>query len=130
MGIRIILALLLAGLTACSSPPDSLGVLNLAKWRSDRGGCKSVRMHLVDDFKAEEKLLLGKFADEIGDLLGKPDIHQLGTRNQKFYVYFLEKGVHCEDIKKPSEAEKVVLRFNAIGLLTEITYQKEPLSQM
>ncbi len=68
---------------------------------------------------------MGKFADEVGTMLGKPDIHQLGGRNQKYYVYFLEKGSQCEDITKKSEALKVILRFNAIGLLTEITYQND-----
>lgn len=84
----------------------------------------------MEDFKAEQGQLLGKFADEVGEILGKPDIHQLGDRNLKFYVYFLEKGEQCEDIKMKSTARKVILRFNAVGLLSEITYQKEPLSQL
>lgn len=117
-------------LLGCSTPPDQLGTLDLKKWRSDRSACKGIRSGLVTDFKAEQGQLLGKFADEIGELLGKPDIHQLGDRNLKFYVYFLEKGEQCDDIKMKSTAKKVILRFNAVGLLSEITYQKEPLSQL
>ena len=123
----IIAASLLASIWACSSPPDKLGQLDLKKWRGDRGGCNNVRTTLANDFKSEQKQLMGKFVDEVGTILGRPDIHQLGERNQKFYVYFLEKGIHCEDIKKQSKARKVILKFNAVGLLSEITYQDRPL---
>jgi hypothetical protein len=99
----------------------------LVKWRSDRGGCKDVRKTLTGDFSKIESEILGKPIDEIGELFGKPDIHQLGGRNQKFYVYFLEKGVHCNDITQKSDSQKVILRFNAVGLLSEITFQERPL---
>ncbi|WP_090336686.1 hypothetical protein [Dyadobacter koreensis] len=118
---------LFLGLVACSTPPDTLGKLDLKKWRQDRGGCKGERAELVADLRGEQKELLGKFADEIGKILGKPDIHQLGAGNTKFYVYFLEKGTQCEDITKKSEAKKVIMKFNAIGLMSEITYQSRPL---
>ncbi|MCF2489496.1 hypothetical protein [Dyadobacter sp. CY347] len=123
---NLVLAMLVA-ITACSSPPDKLGSLDLVKWRGDRGGCTNVRAGLENDFKSIEKQLKGKFADDIGDLLGRPDIHQLGERNQKFYVYFLAKGEQCADIKAKSTAPKVILKFNAVGLLSEITYQTRPL---
>lgn len=124
---QILIIALLGGLFSCSSKPEKIGQLDLIKWRSDRGACDSKRTALIDDFKAEQKQLMGKFIDEIGELLGRPDIHQLGERNEKFYVYFLEKGTHCEDIKAPSKAKKVILKFNAVGLLSEITYQDRPL---
>ena len=123
----ISLAGLFLGLVACSTPPDTLGKLDLKKWRQDRGGCKNERSALVADLRGEQKQLIGKFADDIGKILGRPDIHQLGERNQKFYVYFLEKGPQCDDITKKSEAKKIILKFNAIGLLSEITYQSRPL---
>lgn len=110
-------------LVGCKSAPDKLGRLDLVKWREDRAACAGIRPTLVQDFKVEQANLMGKFADDVGLILGRPDIHQLGSRNQKFYVYFLEKGTQCDDIAKPSSAQKVILRFNAIGLLSEITYQ-------
>lgn len=114
-------------LAACSSAPDKLGKLDLKKWRADRGACKSERTALEADFKAEQEQLLGKFSDDIGKLLGRPDINQLGDRNLKFYVYFLEKGPQCNDITGKSNAKKVILKFNAVGLLAEITFQEKPL---
>lgn len=112
-------------LVGCSSGPEKLGRLDLVKWREDRGACAGIRSGLVNDFKIEQANLMGKFADDVGSILGKPDIHQLGGRNQKLYVYFLEKGPQCEDITKKSSAQKVILRFNAVGLLSEITYQTD-----
>ena len=121
----IIFSLFILG--SCSSQPDKLGKLDLKKWRGDRGGCEGGRTAIAADFKAEQRQLMGKFIDDVGTILGRPDIHQLGERNQKFYVYFLEKGPQCEDMKLKSKAKKVILKFNAVGLLSEITYQDRPL---
>jgi outer membrane protein assembly factor BamE (lipoprotein component of BamABCDE complex) len=124
---KALAAIIILTFISCSSPPDQIGGLDLKKWRSDRGGCNNVRAGLEKDFKAVQDQLKGKFADEIGKLLGRPDIHQLGERNLKYYVYFLEKGPQCEDMKSKSAAAKVILKFNAVGLLSEITYQDRPL---
>lgn len=127
LSIKILLSAWIVALAACSSAPDKLGNLDLKKWRGDRGGCNDVRKGLEVDFKSVEKELKGKFADTIGELLGRPDIHQLGERNTKFYVYYLTKGPQCENMQAKSESRKVILKFNAVGLLSEITYQDRPL---
>lgn len=113
--------------TACSSAPEKIGNLDLVQWRSDRGGCKDVRKGLESELVKIQGELMGKHIDEVGFMLGRPDIHQLGARDQNFYVYFLEKGVHCTDITQKSAAQKIILRFNAVGLLSEITFQARPL---
>lgn len=113
--------------TACSSAPEKIGNLDLVQWRSDRGGCKDVRKGLESEFVKIQEELMGKHIDEVGFMLGRPDIQQLGARDQNFYVYFLEKGVHCTDITQKSAAQKAILRFNAVGLLSEITFQARPL---
>ncbi|WP_206019640.1 hypothetical protein [Runella sp. SP2] len=118
---------LLLAMTNCTPPPDKIGTLDLKKWRSDRGGCEGIRKNQLGDFKKIEAQLLKKHIDEVGQLLGRPDIHQLAGRDQKFYVYFFEKGPHCNDITKKSEGPKVILRFNAIGYLAEVTHQTKPL---
>lgn len=108
----------------CSSAPDQFGKLDLKKWRSDRGGCNSVRATLVPDFKAEVQNFKGKSANTIGELLGRPDVNQIADRNQKFYIYFLEKGPHCDQPGAKSNSRSVAIRMSAIGLATEITFQK------
>ena len=124
---RILVGIMISGLFACSEAPDNLNGLDLKKWRGDRGGCNNVRTGLVKDFRKVEGELKGKFADDIGELLGRPDIQQLGERNLKYYVYFLSKGTQCDNIQAKSTSPKVILKFNAVGLLSEITYQTRAL---
>jgi hypothetical protein len=109
--------------SSCSQP-SKIGALDLEVWRQDRGGCEQKRLSLLEDLKSVQSELPGKSANEIGRLFGAPDIQQLGKRNLKLYVYYLESGPHCENIKNNSEAEKAVFRFNAVSLLTEISIQR------
>ncbi|QJW92463.1 hypothetical protein HNV11_22955 [Spirosoma taeanense] len=115
--------LLTTTLFACGPAPDQFGKLDLKKWRSDRGGCNGIRATLLPDFKAEIHNLKGKTANTIGELLGRPDINQIADRNQKFYVYFLEKGSHCDKPGTKSNSRSVAIRMSAIGLATEVTFQ-------
>ncbi|WP_234736105.1 hypothetical protein [Tellurirhabdus bombi] len=110
-------------LTNCSAP-DRLGKLDLVKWRQDRGGCQGVRTGQIDDLKSVREELKGKMANDINKILGRPDINQLADRNQKYYVYFLERGAHCQDVQQKSTARTVALRIGAIGVVTEVTFQR------
>ncbi|WP_198175300.1 hypothetical protein [Spirosoma telluris] len=121
---QFFLAIFLMGsLLACNPAPDTFGKLDLKKWRGDRGGCNGVRATLVPDFRAEIQNLKGKTTNTIGELLGRPDINQIADRNQKFYIYFLEKGSHCDQPGLKSNSRSVAIRMSAIGLATEVTFQ-------
>jgi|GEM_PF-518700 len=108
---------------SCTKQPDLAG-FDLPRWRGDRGGCRGQRLAQAEPLKALREELKGVSANDFADLFGRPDINQLADRNQKYYVYFLEPGPHCQDIKKASEARSVAIRFSAIGLATEITFQR------
>ena len=107
----------------CGSAPDTFGKLDVKKWRSDRGGCNGVRATLIPAFRAEIQHLKGNSANTIGEVLGRPDINQIADRNQKYYIYFLEKGIHCDHPTEKSNSPSVAIRMSAIGLATEITFQ-------
>lgn len=109
--------------SGCSSTPDQFGKLDIKKWRGDRGGCYGIRAKLEPDFRAEIQNLKGKSANEIGELLGRPDVNQIADRNQKFYIYFLEKGPQCDQAGTKSTSRSVAIRMSAIGLATEVTFQ-------
>ncbi len=115
---------LLLFLALSCTAPSSIGNLDLEIWRNDRGACKGQRAALTEDLLSVKSELLGKSSNEIGRLFGAPDIQQLGKRNLKTYVYFLESGPHCNDKKLVSESKKAVFRFNAVSLLTEINIQQ------
>lgn len=110
-------------LVACSTAPDKLGKLDVKKWRSDRGGCYGLRMSETEHFKAEMQAIKGMHINDVGELLGRPDINQIEDRNQKYYVYYLEKGPQCDQERTKSKSLSVALRVSAIGLVTEITFQ-------
>ncbi|MFD2932210.1 hypothetical protein [Spirosoma flavum] len=108
---------------SCGPAPDHFGKLDLKKWRGDRGGCNGVRATLIPDFRAEVQNLKGNSSNTIGELLGRPDVNQIADRNQKFYVYYLEKGPQCDQAGSKSMSRSVAIRMSAVGLATEITFQ-------
>ncbi|WP_246169069.1 hypothetical protein [Rudanella paleaurantiibacter] len=119
----LVFLVLLLSLAGCYAKPDTFGKLDVAKWRSDRGGCNGVRATLLTDFNASRQEFKGVHVNDLGGILGRPDVNMIADRNQKYYVYFLEKGIHCDDAKQPSKARSVAFRVSAIGLVTEITFQ-------
>ena len=121
MKIRHILPLFLLA-TACTKQPKLAG-LDLEKWRADKGGCLGERIQSIEKLKALKEEIKGVSSNDLDDYLGKPDVQQLADRNQEYYVYFLEKGVHCETLQKPSEARSMAVRFSAMGMATEVTFQ-------
>ncbi|MBD2754900.1 hypothetical protein [Spirosoma validum] len=119
----LLLPLTVILLSRCSPAPDTFGKLDLKKWRGDRGGCNGVRDAILPDFRAEVQNLKGQTANTLTELLGRPDINQIADRNQKFYIYFLEKGPQCDQPGAKSNSRSVAIRMSAIGLATEITFQ-------
>lgn len=119
----ILFAILTALVLGCTPPPDEFGKLDLKKWRSDRGGCNGIRATLESNFKAEIQNLKGKTANTLGEMLGRPDVNQIADRNQKYYIYFLEKGPQCDMAGKQSNSRSVAIRMSAMGVATEITFQ-------
>lgn len=121
---RFIYLSFLVGLYACGPTPDKIGNLDLVKWREDQNGCKNIRAKLINDFKAiQQTEIKGKSANEIGGLLGIPDRQQLADRNQKYYIYFIGRGPHCTDRANLMDSPTVAIRFSAMGIATEVTYQ-------
>ncbi|MBO0932487.1 hypothetical protein [Fibrella aquatilis] len=119
----IILSSLLLSL-GCAGP-DTLGTLNLKAWRNDRGGCKGDRQSQLANFQQVKDQLKGMHANDLGKYLGRPDVNQIEDRNQKYYVYYVEKGPQCvgDNTGAKSRAKSVALKVSAIGLVTEISVQ-------
>jgi outer membrane protein assembly factor BamE (lipoprotein component of BamABCDE complex) len=107
-------------LISCNSAP-TLENFDSDVWASDRYGCRDLRGKYYSSLKLQKSKLLGLNEMEVVQVLGKPDQNELFTRNQKFYYYFLEPSEKCADTS-PS-AKRLVLRFNAVGLLKEISEQ-------
>lgn len=119
----ILVAGCLAILFGCSGP-DSLGALDLKAWRNDRGGCKGIRQGLLVNFMTVRDQFKGIHVNDLGKMLGRPDVNEITDRNAKVYVYYVEKGPHCGDNPGArSSAKSVALRVSSIGLVTEVSTQ-------
>ena len=108
--------------TSCTQQPDLAG-FDPAPFKLDRGACKNTRKAQIAWLKTHKMTWKGVSSNDVEAFLGKPDVQQLADRNQEYYIYYLESGTHCADIKTPSSAKTMAFRFSAIGLVTEITFQ-------
>jgi hypothetical protein len=117
------LSLALLFITACTNQPDLNG-FDVEAFKKDRGACNGTRVNQIDWLKTHKMTWKGVSSNDLEDILGKPDIQQLADRNQEYYIYFLEKGPHCDNSKNSSTARSMAFRFSAMGLTTEITFQQ------
>lgn len=74
-----------------------------------------------DAIDHEKEKLLSLKQMEVVELLGHPDQNELYSRNQKFFYYFIDPAPTCPG--GDSSAAKLVLRFNAIGLVNEVAIE-------
>ena len=70
----------------------------------------------------EKEKLLSLNQTQIVKLLGRPDRNELSTRNQKFFYYFIDPAPSC-NTRADSLAERLVIRFSAVGLATEVAIE-------
>lgn len=90
-------------------------------WQEDEGGCKGMRLPMVQSLLDQKDKLLALDELEIVEQLGRPDEHELYTRNQKFFYYDLTPGKTCPAYSEPRQ--RLMIRFNAMGLAKEISVE-------
>jgi hypothetical protein len=105
-------------LIGCGKEKESLVGFDSGVWKEDRFGCLKHRKSLSESLIIQKTTLLGRNEMEIVDVLGKPDENELSKRNQKFFYYYLEPARSCQT--HDSLAQRLVVRFNAVGLAKEI----------
>ena len=81
-----------------------------------------MRRPMREAIDEEKTKLLGLDEMQLVELLGSPDQNELYSRNQKFYYYFIEPAPSC-DVKGDSTSERLVIRFNAVGLAKEVSIE-------
>ena len=114
-------------LASCKSDPKIAQLekkIDLVAWKNDKGGCRNQRILMLDSLKAAKETIKGLDINDVTVVMGKPDMQVLTGRNQKFYVYCLEEGVHCQDIRQATLARTMSLRFSALGTVTEVIFQR------
>jgi hypothetical protein len=91
-------------------------------WQEDASGCTRKRIALADEIVTRKTELFGLNENELASIFGKPNRHELYSRNKKAYVYFIEGGPECAD--KLENPKKLVIRFNGVGLVKEVILYK------
>jgi len=89
-----------------------------ALWQADTEGCQGQRQLLAEELVRRKAELSGHGQHDITALLGKPDRHELYSRNKKAFVYFIAGGPACNRLKE--NPARLVIRFDGIGRAKEI----------
>ncbi len=122
--IFLIIALLLIGSLGCRPDLPTLEDFDYQSWVSDQKGCNGERVTQLNSIKDQRGLLLERTQNEIQQLLGQPDEHELHERTRKFFYYYLEPSNKCnEDIKDSGRILQI--RFSAMGISNEIFIKNE-----
>ncbi len=107
-------------LGACSSSVDA-GKINLENWKSDRYGCKGLRMQDLEEFRTIKNQFLGIDNQSLIKTFGRPDRVELVDKSQSFFFYFLEPNSDCTGVEQKKEPLKVLFRMNALSKVSEVT---------
>jgi hypothetical protein len=108
---------------SCGKSLPALSDMDLVAWRNDKNACSGDRTTMSPALRSQSQKLLALSEQEIISLLGKPDENELFKRNQKFYYYFLEPSKACNLTSMENDPERLVIRFNAIGLAKEVSVE-------
>lgn len=107
----------------------SLPGFNSQLWISDAFACQGKRNKLVPILQKIRPDLKGLSTNQIMEVLGKPDAEGLLADNQRIYYYYIQQGTQCQDKKKLSEANKFIVRFNALERVSELSFERPLLLQ-
>jgi hypothetical protein len=117
----LLIALSLFGwLSSCSSAVDA-GKINLENWKSDRYGCKGLRMQEIEEFRIIKNQFLGIDNQALIKTFGRPDRVELVDKSQSFFFYFLEPSSDCAGVEQKKEPLRVLFRMNALSKVSEVT---------
>ena len=107
---------------SCDKPLPTLEGIDKERWENDKSACNNVRNTMREAIDHEKEKLLSLNQTQIVRLLGRPDQNELSTRNQKFFYYFIDPAPSC-NARADSLAERLVIRFSAVGLATEVAIE-------
>ena len=121
-GRLILISLIIYLITACS--PGITLDLDKVKWKNDHEGCSGYRMNVYQHIMQNKEKLLGLSNKKIIQLMGNPNINELYTRNQKFFIYRVSPAPSCSSNTITPDLF-LIFRFNATGLVNEIYLNDE-----
>ncbi|MGK7390219.1 MAG: outer membrane protein assembly factor BamE domain-containing protein [Candidatus Cyclobacteriaceae bacterium M2_1C_046] len=106
---------------SCTDKPIEIEGFDQDAWKADEKGCAGQREELAKVLLGNEEKLLGNSSQKISKYLGKPNLTELYTRNQRFYIYYISPGPACSEKFQDTEHDRLTLRFSATDALKEIS---------
>ena len=116
------LSVFLLAVFSCTKSTPTFKEVDLKMWIEDKNGCSGKRSSMRKSVDDQKEKLLGLSEVQTVELLGSPDSNELYKRNQKFYYYFIGPSPACSNTKSEN-SEKLVIRFNAIGLSNDVSIE-------
>jgi hypothetical protein len=107
-------------LVSCSSKLDT-GSINIENWKSDRYGCKGLRIQDMEELEQMKNSFLGANNQALIKTFGRPDRVELVDKSQSFFFYFLEPSIQCDGVEIEKEPLRVLFRLNAVSKVSEVT---------
>jgi len=108
----------------CTNRHPGIEGFDEVSWTADPNGCKGVRSGQIAQLMQHKDELLGLDENEVRNLLGPPDRHELYVRGQKFFQYFTSPGPPCSLTEGAQQNSYLSIRFNALGRSSEIIWYK------
>lgn len=111
---------LLIILSGCNKKLD-ISNFDEEAWKADKMACQNTRHTLENNLLAAKSELIDLSQQDIVGVLGKPEMQELYTRGQKFYIYHLTPGPKCDEIAAASEKSRLLyVRFSALNEVSEV----------
>ncbi len=110
-------------LTICCTPLPELENIDLNNWKKDKHGCEGYRIEVIDTLLSQKEKLKGLSQNDVIDLLGQADQHELYERSQKFFIYHLEPGNGCDNFEG-KYFKAFYIRFNSLDQAIDFIIQE------
>ena len=110
--MRIAFLIPLISFMSCYQAPQIDG-FDKQTWKQEIS-CNQDRLAEANILIKNDSLLLSANQNEIQELLGNPDEHELYSRNQKFFYYNLKPT--CDSVP----GQRLSIRFDALGRVNEV----------
>ena len=111
---------LLLFLNSCSNPREFQDFDQVA-WQNDKMACKGDRAELLPNLLKQQTKLIGLSQNDLILALGKPDHQELYKRNQKFYIYYIDEDITCNQNSDKKNRRMLKIRISPIGLTNEVS---------
>ncbi|MFQ3212590.1 MAG: hypothetical protein ACI9XJ_002042 [Marivirga sp.] len=109
-------------LLSCDKLPELNG-FDREAWVLDLDGCENNRLALIDTILVQQDKLKGLGQNQVIEILGKADQHELYERSQKFFIYHLQPGRNCANYTG-KYFKAFYIRFNSLNQAVDFTIQE------